>query len=84
MTVFKACMLSLHRVKLKLKAAQTGIQLIAFVLQQLCEGRISYCVQALDLEEEEWEQFASGIARLAEQQERKPKDFEAFKVRHAS
>ena len=38
-------------------------------------------MQALDLEEEEWEQFASGIAQLAEQRERKPKDFEAFKVR---
>ena len=41
-------------------------------------------VQALDLEEEEWEQFASGIAHLAEQRERKPKDFEAFKVRYKS
>lgn len=39
-------------------------------------------MQALDLEQEEWEQFADGIARLAEQRERKPKDFEAFKVSH--
>ncbi|KAL3153111.1 hypothetical protein ABBQ38_012130 [Trebouxia sp. C0009 RCD-2024] len=46
-------------------------------------GESSSCggqLQALDLEEEEWEQFASGIARLAEQRERKPKDFEAFKA----
>ena len=37
--------------------------------------------QALDLEEEEWEQFANGIAQLAAQRERKPKDFQAFQVR---
>ena len=37
-------------------------------------------LQALDLEEEEWEQFADGIAHLAQQRERKPKDFEAFQV----
>ena len=37
-------------------------------------------LQALDLDEEEWEQFASGIAHLAQQRERKPKDFEAFQV----
>ena len=46
-------------------------------------GQTSNCggqLQALDLEEHEWEQFAEGIARLATKQERKPKDFEAFKV----
>ncbi len=37
-------------------------------------------VQALDLEEEEWEQFANGIAHLAAQRERRPKDFQIFKV----
>ena len=46
-------------------------------------GQTSNCggqLQALDLEEEEWEQFAEGIAELAAKRERKPKDFEAFKV----
>ena len=37
-------------------------------------------MQALDLEDEEWEQFASGIAQLAAQRERKPKDFKVFQV----
>ena len=37
-------------------------------------------MQALDLEDEEWEQFASGIAQLAAQRERKPKDFNVFQV----
>ena len=50
--------------------------------QHLCEAHLNGTMQALDLEQEEWEQFASGIAHLAEQRERKPKDFEAFKVRH--
>lgn len=47
-------------------------------------GQTSNCggqLQALDLEEHEWEQFAEGIAQLATKQERKPKDFQAFKVR---
>ncbi len=37
-------------------------------------------MQALDLEEEEWDQFANGIAQLAAQRERKPKDFKLFQV----
>lgn len=37
-------------------------------------------MQALDLEDEEWEQFANGIAQLAAQRERKPKDFKVFQV----
>ena len=37
-------------------------------------------MQALDLEDEEWEQFASGIAQLAAQRERKPQDFKVFQV----
>ena len=46
-------------------------------------GQTSNCggqLEALDLEEDEWEQFTEGIARLAAERERKPKDFEAFKV----
>lgn len=46
-------------------------------------GQTSNCggqLEALDLQEEEWEQFSDGIARLASQRERKPKDFEAFQV----
>ena len=37
-------------------------------------------MQALDLEEEEWDQFASGVAQLAAQRERKPKDFKLFQA----
>ncbi len=37
-------------------------------------------MQALDLEDEEWDQFANGIAQLAAQRERKPKDFKLFQV----
>ncbi len=37
-------------------------------------------MQALDLEEEEWDQFANGIAQLAAQRERKPQDFKLFQV----
>jgi len=37
-------------------------------------------MQALDLEDEEWDQFANGIAHLAAQRERKPKDFKLFQV----
>ena len=47
-------------------------------------GQTSNCggqLEALDLEEDEWEQFTEGIARLAAERERKPKDFEAFKVK---
>ena len=46
-------------------------------------GHTSNCgaqLQALDLEEEELEKFAEGIAQLAASRERHPKDFEAFKV----
>ena len=46
-------------------------------------GQTSNCggqLQGLDLEDHEWEQFTEGIAQLATKQERKPKDFEAFKV----
>ncbi|KAL0051819.1 hypothetical protein WJX82_002667 [Trebouxia sp. C0006] len=46
-------------------------------------GQTSNCggqLQALDLEDEEWEQFASGIAQLAAQRERKPKDFKVFQA----
>jgi len=41
-------------------------------------------MQALDLEEEEWDQFASGIAQLAAQRERKPKDFKLFQAGHSN
>ncbi len=37
-------------------------------------------MQALDLEDEEWDQFANGIAQLAAQRERKPKDFKIFQA----
>ncbi|KAA6426205.1 MAG: Pentatricopeptide repeat-containing, partial [Trebouxia sp. A1-2] len=46
-------------------------------------GQTSNCggqLQALDLEEEEWDQFANGIAQLAAQRERKPKDFKVFQA----
>lgn len=46
-------------------------------------GQTSNCggqLQALDLEEEEWDQFASGVAQLAAQRERKPKDFKLFQA----
>ena len=32
----------------------------------------------IDLDDAEWEAFASGIANLAHERERKPRDFEAF------
>lgn len=50
-------------------------------------GQTSNCggqLLALDLEEDEWEQFADGIAHLAAQRERKPTDFQVFKVGTAS
>ncbi|DBA87294.1 TPA: hypothetical protein ACH3X1_004352 [Trebouxia sp. C0004] len=46
-------------------------------------GQTSNCggqLQALDLEDEEWDQFANGIAQLAAQRERKPKDFKLFQA----
>ncbi len=35
-------------------------------------------LQAMDLSEEEYEAFGRGVAALAAQRERKPRDFEAF------
>lgn len=40
----------------------------------------SSCLQATDLDAEEWERFADGIARIAEQREKHPDDFRTFKV----
>ena len=38
----------------------------------------SCALQAMDLSEEEYEAFGRGVAALAAQRERKPRDFEAF------
>ena len=38
------------------------------------------CWQALDLEGEEWDQFAEGIASLAAASEKKPAQFKLFQV----
>lgn len=38
------------------------------------------CAQAMDLSEAEYQAFGSGIAALAAQRERKPRDFEAFQA----
>lgn len=40
--------------------------------------RAALRAQAMDLSEDEYEAFGSGIAALAAQRERKPRDFEAF------
>ena len=38
------------------------------------------CVKAMDLSENEYQAFGSGIAALAAQRERKPRDFETFQA----
>lgn len=39
-----------------------------------------YLVQAIDLDEAEWQAFAEGIAGVAMQREKRPDDFQKFKV----
>ena len=38
------------------------------------------CAQAMDLSDNEYQAFGRGIAALAAQRERKPRDFEAFQA----